>query len=695
MTPQVLRHAQQEIGELRLRLEEAEGTLRAIRAGEVDSLVVEGPDGPRIYALEGANNSYRVLVEAMNEGAATLTRAGTILYCNHRFAEMLGLPLEKVIGGGIRDHVCSELLDAFDVLLRSGWEQASKGEIVLRKADGALLTVQLSLSALVDGEPILCVVATDLTEQVRAQELRASEERAVSRAKDFEALLNAVPAAVLITRDQQATRIDGNAAAYELLRLPRGGEVSTAAPLPAGSFRVLKDGIEVPPQMMPVPFAAAQGVEVRAVELDLVFEDGGVRNIMGNATPLFDERGMPNGAVGAFIDITERKRAEEALQDADRRKSEFLAVLSHELRTPLTPIRNSLVLLEHAAPGSEQAERAKSVLSRQTEHLTRLVDELLDATRISRGKIALQRTLLDAREVVRSACDDHRPTFEQRQVELRFEEPAGPTWIEADTTRLSQVLWNLLQNAAKFTAPGGTVVVNLNAADEDVELRVRDTGIGMAPHELERVFEPFAQIDDTLARTGGGLGLGLTLVKGLVDLHGGHVLARSAGLGHGSEIVVTFPRAMPPADAAPDLRVATSTSATSTSGRLVLVIEDNMDAAETLGELLETKGHRVHLAYDGTTGILMTRDLKPDVVLCDIGLPDVNGYDVARALRADQSLRSTRLIAVTGYASSADKQKAMEAGFDDHLTKPPDLDKLDRLLAMSEQACRSRPDRPG
>lgn len=393
-------------------------------------------------------------------------------------------------------------------------------------------------------------------------------------------------------------------------------------------------------------------------------------------------------AVESFVEERERRLAEvrdqaTMLRELDRRKSEFLAVLSHELRNPLTPIRNSLFLLDQAAPGSEQAERAKSVLVRQTEHLSKLVDELLDVTRISRGKVELHRELLDVRNVVRLACDDHRTLFEQHQIDLRFDDPARPAWANADRHRLSQVVGNLLQNAAKFTAPGGRVVVSLRVADPDVEIRVRDTGIGLEARDLERVFEPFAQVESTLARTHGGLGLGLALAKGVVTMHGGRVWAMSDGLGHGCEIVVALPLSVPPASAGEEPPVARATP-----GALVLLIEDNVDAAQTLADILELSGHRVRVAHDGTTGIETARELRPDVVLCDIGLPDVNGYEVARTLRADPSLRSTRLVAVSGYAHYADKQKALDAGFDAHLTKPPDLDRLKELLA---EAARNAP----
>jgi CheY-like chemotaxis protein len=236
------------------------------------------------------------------------------------------------------------------------------------------------------------------------------------------------------------------------------------------------------------------------------------------------------------------------------------------------------------------------------------------------------------------------------------------------------VIANLLDNAAKFTPRGGTVFVSVGMANAEVEIRVRDTGVGMEAHQLERAFEPFAQVENTLARTKGGLGLGLALTKGVVEMHGGRVVARSEGLGFGCEIVVTLPRSEPPAERPQKASIVTA------PGSLVLLIEDNVDAAKTLAEILEISGHRVHLAHDGATGIRLARELKPHAVLCDIGLPDVNGYEVAQTLRADESLRSTKLIALTGYAEFSDKQRAKEAGFDAHLTKPPDLGRLNALL---------------
>ena len=403
-------------------------------------------------------------------------------------------------------------------------------------------------------------------------------------------------------------------------------------------------------------------------------KDGGYRWFLCRTVPLRDEAGQVVRWFGTNTDVTDLRETEEALREVDRRRSQFLALLSHELRNPLAPIRNSLYLLACARPGSEQAGRAIEVIDRQTRHLTRLVDDLLDATRIAHGKIELHPERLDLREVVRRVCDDHRSMFEQRGVGLRLEDP-GPIWVEADATRVSQAAGNLLQNALKFTLRGGMTWVSLGVEEGQAVIRVRDDGAGMHPDEVQRMFEPFAQADTSLARPHGGLGLGLALVKGVVELHGGSVAARSEGLGCGSEFAIMLPLCEPPAPA------ATRAAPAAADGRLILVIEDNVDACETLAQVLRVNGHRVSVALDGRTGIAEARRLVPDVVLCDIGLPDIDGHTVARTLRADATLRAARLIALTGYAQPEDCALARESGFDAHLAKPAPLDELERLIA--------------
>jgi len=368
-----------------------------------------------------------------------------------------------------------------------------------------------------------------------------------------------------------------------------------------------------------------------------------------------------------------------ALEESDRRKDQFIGMLSHELRNPLAPICNSLYILERAAPDGEQSLRAKTVIGRQVSHLTRLVDDLLDVTRISRGKIQLQQELLDVCDVAHRAVEDHRSIFAKNGLELELELPERSLWINGDRTRVAQIIGNLLHNSAKFTERGGkaTVVVEEGTALKEALLRVRDTGIGITADMVPRIFEAFAQADTTLDRSKGGLGLGLALVKGLVEMHGGTVSVESDGLGKGAEFTVRFPLEAARMPAAAPVRAG----ATNGGARRVLVIEDNVDAADSLREALEYDDRTVEVAYSGAEGIKKARAFRPDVVLCDIGLPGMDGYAVARAMRGDPELSRVSLVALTGYALPEDVTKARAAGFDGHLAKPPNIEALERVLS--------------
>jgi len=365
----------------------------------------------------------------------------------------------------------------------------------------------------------------------------------------------------------------------------------------------------------------------------------------------------------------------EALRESDRHKTEFLAALSHELRNPLAAIHDSLAVLAQAPADSQPALHAREVQRRQIDHLVRLVDELLDLTRISRGKITLKRSRVELRELVERTCEDHGALVARRGIALRTELPALPVWIDADPTRIAQVLGNLLQNAAKFTPEGGAAIVTLSCDGGRAQLAVRDDGMGIEPELLDAIFEPFVQGERGLARAQGGLGLGLAMVKGLVELHGGSVRAASPGVGCGAEFSISLPLAggqpAPPEPRPPSHRFRP---------RSILVIEDYADAAQSLADVLAFRGHQVEIAANGRDGIDRARELAPEFVLCDIGLPDLDGYEVARTLRADPRLRSTVLVALSGYAQAEDRERAARAGFDAHLPKPAPLDQLNRLL---------------
>jgi len=369
--------------------------------------------------------------------------------------------------------------------------------------------------------------------------------------------------------------------------------------------------------------------------------------------------------------------SEEVLREADRNKNEFLAVLSHELRNPLAAIRNSLYILGRIEPDSGRAKRAQSVIDRQVEQLARLVEDVLDLTRISRGKMNLQTTAVDLGAIVKQAAEDHGAEFSSRGIQLAVQ-AAPDACVDGDPARLAQVTGNLLVNAAKFTPLGGRVSVSLEVEGRRARLRVKDTGAGMDEHTLGRLFEPFMQANMTLARTNGGLGLGLALVKRLVEMHGGSVSARSEGPGKGSEFTVELPARSPPSTG-----VARPPPPAQRARRRVLVVEDNVDAAESLAEALALGGHEVVVAFRGGEGIEKARAWRPDVLVCDIGLPDMEGHEVARTFRGDPELRTVYLVALSGYALPDDVRKASEAGFHEHLAKPPNLAKLKDLLSAA------------
>ncbi|HET8539855.1 MAG TPA: ATP-binding protein [Anaeromyxobacter sp.] len=369
--------------------------------------------------------------------------------------------------------------------------------------------------------------------------------------------------------------------------------------------------------------------------------------------------------------------ANQRLKDTDRRKDDFLAVLSHELRNPLAPIRNSLYILEHAAPGGEQAKRALDVIARQANHLARLVDDLLDVTRIARGKIELRRSRVDARDVVHRAAEDFTGVMADRGLAFRTVVPDRQVWIDADATRIAQIVGNLLHNAAKFTRAGDEVTLSLETRGGTAEIRVRDTGAGIDPVLLPNVFDAFVQGQRTLARTEGGLGLGLALVKSIAELHGGAARAESAGKGRGAEFIVALP--LLAGEAAQPALPRPARARTSTGGRRVLVVDDNVDAADSLAEIVQMLGHAAEVAYDGPTAIAKARASPPDVVLCDIGLPGMSGYEVAQALRAAGN--RAHMFALSGYAQPEDVKNSVAAGFDGHVAKPLVVEDLDRLLA--------------
>lgn len=375
-------------------------------------------------------------------------------------------------------------------------------------------------------------------------------------------------------------------------------------------------------------------------------------------------------------------RLYDRLRETDRRKDEFLATLAHELRNPLAPIRNSVLILRLKEGGDPDAAWARDVIERQVGHMTRLIDDLLDVSRLTRDKLELRSERIDVAAAIGDAVETVRPLINEMGHELTLETPEEPVYLDADRTRLGQVFANLLSNAAKYSEPGGriTLSVAVKRRENLVSIAVKDEGIGVAAEQLPRIFEMFSQFVPSLERTQGGLGIGLALARGLVKLHGGNIEVHSDGLGKGTEVVVELPLASKPRSDRGDGTPSESPGAAPPRAR-VLVVDDSEDIAESLGRVLSMRGYEAHLAHDGTQALAMAGALRPDAAVLDIGLPGMNGYDLARAIRNEPWGRSMTLIAVTGWGQLNDRSRSGRAGFDHHLVKPVEPSTLIELLA--------------
>jgi signal transduction histidine kinase len=378
-------------------------------------------------------------------------------------------------------------------------------------------------------------------------------------------------------------------------------------------------------------------------------------------------------------EMSERRLAEEALRAADRRKDEFLATLAHELRNPLAPIRNALHIM-HLAKGDQQViEQARATMDRQLTQMVRLVDDLLDVSRISRDALELRTERADLASILRSALETSRPLIGQARQALVVKMPPDPIWVDADVTRLAQVFSNLLNNASKYSSEGGNIHLTVERLEGHATIAVRDDGIGIPPDMLSKVFDMFTQIDRSLEKTQGGLGMGLTIVRRLVEMHGGTVEARSEGIGKGSEFVVQVPLAAPEGAAGRPARVVAEPAAP--VGRKILVVDDHKDSARSMAMMLELMGNRTQVAHDGIEALEVAAEFRPEVILLDIGMPRLNGYETARRVRESAWGKDVLLVALTGWGQDVDKARSAEAGFDVHLVKPVASEVLVKLLA--------------
>lgn len=509
----------------------------------------------------------------------------------------------------------------------------------------------------------------------------AGPEELRQRLRALESLINRAPVPIAVAHDPDVRHVTANPALAALLRLSPDDNISLTPP--DGSrppYRIQHNGVDLRDDELPMQYAIKRRIALRN-EIEIVLRDGTVLYVQNDVEPLFDAHGNVTGCVSVVVDMTARKHAEDTLRAADRRKDEFLATLSHELRNPLAPIRNALEVLKRAGDDPRATKHARAIMERQLLQLVRITDDLLDVSRITQDKLQLRRGLVDLRTAVQGAVEATRPLIEAERHRLTVELPVHPAWIDADLTRLTQAFANLLNNAAKYTEPGGHIAISADVRDKDVTVTVSDSGIGIQPATLPHVFDMFMQFDGSRDRAQGGLGLGLTLVKRLVELHGGSVEAHSAGAGHGSSFVVHLPLA----------RTAASTPApqavrpAKTAASRILVAEDNADTAEMLRMMLSLMGQDVRVAADGVLAVAAAEVFQPHIAFLDIGMPRMDGYEAARRIRSLLGPKVT-LVALTGWGQEDDKRKAQNAGFDHHFTKPADPDALEALIAACGSA---------
>jgi PAS domain S-box-containing protein len=638
--------------------------------------------------LQESEDRYHTTLASIGDGVIATDLEGRITFLNSVARHLTGWG-EAALGRPLREVFV--LVDASSRrpvdgpatrVLRDGRVQSAAHQAVLLALDGREVCVADSAAPVRDQRGVtrgVVVVFRDVTEMRRAEEARERllvAEQAV-REKD-ERLRAFVQASILgvVTADIHGRVLEANDELLRILGCTRAelekGEVRWDALTPPEWLRV---------DALHIAEARQSGVGAR-YEKEYQRPDGSRVPVLIGFVLVGPAR---EEAVAFVLDISDRKRLEaelrqrnEQLQELDRRKDDFLALLGHELRNPLAPIRNAVELLCLGADDPAIVERARDTIRRQAGQMTRLVDELLDASRIVRGKVELRRERLDLAAAVAAAAEDHRPELTAAGLSLEVEIPSAPVWIDGDVTRLTQVVGNLLNNSAKFTDPGGRVTLRVREEGGMAVLSVQDSGIGIPPEALARLFEPFSQGETGMVRSTGGLGLGLSVVRGLIELHGGRVQAGSEGPGRGTVFTIWLPLASAPAredsNSEPCNRVHGG-------GSKVLIVEDSRDSADSLALVLSMQGFEVAVAYTGPEGVRLAGEVLPDAVVCDLGLPGMTGFEVARALRVDGRTAAALLVCVSGYGQESDRLQAREAGFDETLVKPVDPAVLVRLLA--------------
>ena len=645
--------------------------------------------GARILAQQ-AVAQLAAIVTSTDDAVVATDLEGKIQTWNAGAARLFGYTEDEAVGQAatlvmIPADRAQEDLDVLACIRRGEGKQY---ETVRESKDGRHIDVSLTASPIRDGAGRVVgasKILRDITERMRTEQALRDNERRLRE------MVDALPAAVYTT-DLDGRLTHFNPAAVELTgRTPVLGSDEWSV----GWKMYDADGAPMPGAPSQIAIALHEDRPVRGVEAELERPDGTRAWFRPYATPVHDAQGRLVGGINMLLDITESRQAVASLREADRHKDEFLAILAHELRNPLTPIRNALQILRIAPPaglvprpdGDANGRRldtqvstdaALQMMERQVAHMVRMVDDLLDVGRVSLGKIELRLERVNLAAVLHQVEQAARSAYETRGVSLAVSSPPQPVVLNADSARLVQIIGNLLNNACKFTQRGGRVELNaaLDGATTLV-LRVRDNGIGIEPSDLPRVFRLFTQVDSSMGRAAGGLGIGLALVKDLVALHGGTVAAHSDGLGHGSEFEVRLPIVVEAAEA-PTAKAAAESDAS--TGRRILIVDDNRDAAESLAYLLQFHGYETALAFDGLAAVDAAKTFAPSVILMDLGLPKLDGYQATRRIRELLADKRPVIVALTGWGQDEDRRRTTEAGFDAHLVKPVMIDALLKLL---------------
>jgi PAS domain S-box-containing protein len=629
------------------------------------------------------------IVESSEDAIVSKTLDGVIRSWNAGAERLFGYSQTEAVGQPITMIIPPERHDEERVILERlcRGDRVEHFETVRASKDGRRLDISLTVSPIRDGAGHVIgasKIARDITERKRAEKaLRESEER--YRRAAMEAAQAAEANAKFRAFFEQGMNfagvlaLDGTVVEANRLCLDACGfvrdEVIGKPFWECGWWNRSADLMEM---VRSASFQAAGGRLFRT-ETNYFVADGTERVVDLILAPVTDEAGRVLFVAATGTDLTDRQRMEDALREQDRRKDEFLALLAHELRNPLAPLRNGLQVMRLAEGDASAIAQAREIMERQLTYMVRLIDDLLDISRINRNKMELRRSRVLLADVVSAAVETSRPMIEAAGHQLTVSLPSEPVSLDADLTRLAQVFGNLLTNSAKYTQRGGHIRLAAEQRGKDVIVSVRDNGIGIPAESLRSIFDMFSQVDRSIERSAGGLGIGLALVKGLVEMHGGTVTAESAGVGKGSTLTVRLP-ALEAHPAGVAENAPQRGPATNGPGRRILVVDDNKDSARSMAKLLQLYGNEVRTAHDGLEAVQATEEFRPEVILMDVGMPRLNGYEATHRIREQPWGQSIIIIALTGWGQEGDRVQSREAGCDGHLVKPVDIRDLEKLL---------------